>query len=434
MPQGSTRQLGGGGNLSFAQSLSGTSQPATPLDPSEFPSLSGTSQLNTSNQNSMWSGQTSRNLGQGGVHRAPGTPLSSQQPQQEDMFPSASRLGGGPSFRFGSQATTAQPSQGQPDEFPPLNRTTNGEIGGQDRGSLMSSLAFGSAATASGPAIQARAGNGLLNAISANSRTADGISPTVIQRPQDPRSPVGDDESRQKPPGYREDSLTSHASGNESVLGRNPLGAIGNDPPLGKVKEDDKGQGDAAVQDPLERMASIDKWGLKGLHYLMNNYQDYNALTCGIDPASLGVDLRSPDLISTQIYSLFNNDPPRPAVPKFKIPDCYEVKNVQPIENKITGFNEETLFWIFYSCPRELKQQLAAMELVNRNWRWHKKLRLWLTKDEQLIPQALSPNHERGYYIVWDKDSWRKERREFTLFYSDLDSSTPAQLGNGVVV
>lgn len=47
---------------------------------------------------------------------------------------------------------------------------------------------------------------------------------------------------------------------------------------------------------------------------------------------------------------------------------------------------------------------------MSRNWRWHKRLQLWLTKDEQLVPQTLSVNTERGYYIVWDKDLWRKER------------------------
>jgi CCR4-NOT transcription complex subunit 2 len=70
-------------------------------------------------------------------------------------------------------------------------------------------------------------------------------------------------------------------------------------------------------------------------------------------------------------------------------------------------------------------------------------LRIWLTKDEHMTPQILSPNHERGYYIVWDTSSWRKDRvsyctrqqgqkatkltedfqREFTLHYGDLDTT-----------
>lgn len=47
---------------------------------------------------------------------------------------------------------------------------------------------------------------------------------------------------------------------------------------------------------------------------------------------------------------------------------------------------------------------------TNRNWRWHKKMQIWLTKDDMMVPQALSPNHERGYYIIWDTVNWRKER------------------------
>lgn len=115
-------------------------------------------------------------------------------------------------------------------------------------------------------------------------------------------------------------------------------------------------------------------------------------------------------MLSTKVYSLFDDVPPRSPVPKFRLPDCYQVKNVQPIEAKISSFNEETLMWIFYSCPRDIKQQMAAIELNNRNWRWHKKMQMWLTKDDVMVPQSLGPTHERGYYVVWDTANWRKER------------------------
>lgn len=241
----------------------------------------------------MWSVQT-RNIG-AGVHRATGTPLSAQQPQQDDLF--ASRLSSAQgSFRFGNQGGTSQAAQAQSgvaDEFPPLNRAANGEIGGgQDRGNLMSSLGFGAQASAPGSSMHTtRAGNGLLNAVSATtSRAADIRSPSAIARPQDLRSPVGEDDGRQKPAGYREDTT-------DAVGGRNPLGAIGNDAPAGKAKEDGKSP-TSQVQDPLEGMAPIDKFGLKGLRLLMNNFPDYNALTCGVDPASLNLDIRSSEYVA----------------------------------------------------------------------------------------------------------------------------------------
>ena len=155
---------------------------------------------------------------------------------------------------------------------------------------MLSSLGFGAQGTSSGSAMPVnRVGNGLLNALSATSRSTDARSPTAIARPQDPGSPVSDDETHQKSAGFRDDST-------DTVGGRNPLGAIGNDPPTGKGKEEEGVPANQA-QDPLEGMAAIDKWGLKGLRTLMNNFTDYNALTCGVDPSTLGVDLRSTEYV-----------------------------------------------------------------------------------------------------------------------------------------
>jgi CCR4-NOT transcription complex subunit 2 len=234
----------------------------------------------------MWSGQAARNLG-GAAHRGTGTPIA-QQTQQDDMY--ASRLASAQgSFRFGNQGAAAQ-AQGQAgvaDDFPPLNRAGNGDIGAQDRrGSVMTGgMGFGAqgSAASSAAAMHAnRAGNGLLNALSgANTRAADVRTPTAIGRPQDTRSPTGGEDQAH----YRED-------GPDGTGSRNPHGAIGNNPPSAKGKEEDKAATNQ-VQDPLEGMAPIDKWGLKGLRTLMNNFPDYNALTCGLDPTTLGIDMRS---------------------------------------------------------------------------------------------------------------------------------------------
>ncbi|KAM7188186.1 CobW/HypB/UreG, nucleotide-binding domain containing protein [Rhypophila sp. PSN 637] len=407
-PPGSTRQVGG--NVSFAQSLSG-SQPATPLDLNDFPTLNPSGQLTNPNQSSLWAAGNAR--GPAPTHRGGGTPLSSQA-QQEDLF--SSRLPPAPgTFRFGNQMGSSVPTQAPSsaaEDFPPLNQNAD-----------MSRLGFGSTSTTH------RAGNGLLNAISANTRAAEARSPTSGQRPQDPRSPTEESEARQKLTGYREDAKGEGLSGN-----RNPLGAIGNDAPAGKGKEEEDVHV-APVQDPLDGMSPNDKWGLKGFQTLMNNYPDYSAIACGIDPSTLGLEqaLNSNDSkISTQVWSLYDDTPPRPPVPKFQLPDCYEVKNVQPIEDKIQSFNEETLMWIFYSCPRDSKQYMAASELNNRNWRWHKQLQIWLTKDDLMVPQKLSVGHERGYYVVWDTKHWRKERRELTLVYADLlDINSAAPLPAG---
>ncbi|KAK1759448.1 hypothetical protein QBC47DRAFT_371988 [Echria macrotheca] len=415
--QASTRQLGG--SVSFAQSVSG-SQPSTPLDPSDFPSLSNTTQLGGSSQSNMWSSAGSRNMVPAS-QRGSAMPLPSQQGQQDDFFGTARLPSNQGTFRFGNQSQAAQGQAAGGDDFPPLNnRPAGGEIGAHDRGAnLMSGLGFGSQG-ATPTAHSSRAGNGLLNAISANTRAAEARSPTAIGRPQDSRSPTEDD-ARQKHGGYREDSLASSIADNAG--NRNPLGAIGNDAPSGKQKEDEKAKA-SEVQDPLEGLSDTDKWGLKGLRHLMNTHPDYNAVMCGMDLNTLGLDLTSKEPISDQIYSLFDDTPPQPA-PKFRLPDCYEVKNVQPIEAKIGSFNEETLMWIFYSCPNDVQQQMAFAELAARGWKWNKRLHLWMTKDNIVAPpQPLSNELERGFYIVWDTNTWRKERRELTIAYSDLAPST----------
>ena len=66
----------------------------------------------------------------------------------------------------------------------------------------------------------------------------------------------------------------------------------------GDAKDSDplkEGQnGDAQeVIDPLAGMSPVDKWGIKGLRMLMNNYPDYHAMVVGMDPSSLGLDLGS---------------------------------------------------------------------------------------------------------------------------------------------
>jgi hypothetical protein len=44
-------------------------------------------------------------------------------------------------------------------------------------------------------------------------------------------------------------------------------------------------------------MSESDKWGIKGLRTLMNNYPDYNAMVVGLDPASLSLDVTSPEYV-----------------------------------------------------------------------------------------------------------------------------------------
>lgn len=67
--------------------------------------------------------------------------------------------------------------------------------------------------------------------------------------------------------------------------------------------------------------------------------------------------------ISSQTYSLFADEPPRPSVPRFTLPECYTVGNIAPLDSKLSNFNDEALIFMFYSNPGDIQQILAATEL-----------------------------------------------------------------------
>lgn len=102
----------------------------------------------------------------------------------------------------------------------------------------------------------------------------------------------------------------------------------------------------------------------------------------------------------------------------YSLPSCYAVANIQPLQSRIPSFSDETLFYIFYSMPRDIMQELVAEELMGRKWRYHKVERCWLTRDETYpgpvdVERGVS---ERGVYLWWDAASWKKIRVSSSSF------------------
>ena len=50
----------------------------------------------------------------------------------------------------------------------------------------------------------------------------------------------------------------------------------------------------------------------------------------------------------------------RPPQPDYTLPECYTVDNVHKVKEKMANFSEETLFYIFYTQPKDIMQELAA--------------------------------------------------------------------------
>ncbi|TIB14568.1 hypothetical protein E3P92_01411 [Wallemia ichthyophaga] len=181
------------------------------------------------------------------------------------------------------------------------------------------------------------------------------------------------------------------------------------------------------AQTPAQQVlvSPADRFGLLGLlNIIRMSSSDMGMLALGSDLTNLGLDLSSPTMLNSTFVSPFSDNNARDAAtlePEFTLPACYNVQPPPPAFTKVAEFHDETLFYIFYTHAKDVMQQVAAIELFNRNWRYHKDLGLWLTKESGSEPVQKTPMLERGSYIFFDPKSWEKIKREFVLVYDQLE-------------
>jgi len=88
---------------------------------------------------------------------------------------------------------------------------------------------------------------------------------------------------------------------------------------------------------------------------------------------------------------------------------------------KIAKYKDELLFYLFYTYTGDALQILAASELYNRDWRYHKDEKVWICRAPGVIAIEKGQNYERGTYYFFDPISWRKIGKEFYLEYDKLE-------------
>ncbi|EMD63136.1 hypothetical protein GGP41_005158 [Bipolaris sorokiniana] len=453
-----------GAMSSFAQAMGG-SQPHTPLNLEEFPSLSGApqTQQNTSAQQ-MWANPTLRTTQQNqqntigrpqvqgqqqGQGQAGQASNQQHQNQGQDDSSQSQFSGAGDDYRFGGQGGVGQlggvqPQTGNIDEFPPLGGG-GGDIAPDRRaGLIQNAAAFGANANAFPGLGQTR--NGLSSPT--DSQQDRGINPTVGGRGLPggaSRTPF--ENMRAGNPSDSNQRTTQ--SGNMFSLGHQIGMRSGGDLAPGAQRAQ-QGQfeqtfGADVMGSPnaqsmphkkLSDMTDSERYGLPGLLSMIPmESPDYSTLAMGQDLTVLGLDLSRPDNLPLHptFGSPFVESNVKPVIPPdFTLPAAYTVTNVPPLHSKMTSFSAETLLAIFYQYPRDILQEIAAQELYNRDWRWHIKLQQWMMKDPDLpAPIRLSPKEERGWYLFFDVNNWRRERREFELNYDHLDQrhGSPAMTG-----
>ncbi|KAK3155463.1 hypothetical protein QOZ80_2BG0203590 [Eleusine coracana subsp. coracana] len=169
-----------------------------------------------------------------------------------------------------------------------------------------------------------------------------------------------------------------------------------------------------------------DPYGLMGLMGVIRmNDTELCSLALGLDLTTLGLNLNSPDNLYKTFGSPWSNEPAK-GDPEFHIPSCYFAEPPQPLQPALfQKFQTLTLFYIFYSMPKDEAQLCAANELYNRGWFYHKEMRLWFTRFPNAEPLVKTPIYERGSYGCFDPNSWETVRKDNFVLHYELIEKKP---------
>lgn len=170
-----------------------------------------------------------------------------------------------------------------------------------------------------------------------------------------------------------------------------------------------------------------DQFGMVGLLTFIRtaeNDPSLVALAPGIDLTTLGLNLNQPDNLFPTFQSPWSDLPCRPQDIDYNVPpeyltNVYVRDKLAPI--RLNRYHEDLLFYLFYVNGGDLLQLAAAAELYNRDWRYHKEERVWITRAPGMEPLAKTNTYERGTYFFFDVHSWRKVPKEFYLEYNKLE-------------
>ncbi|GKV08203.1 hypothetical protein SLEP1_g19868 [Rubroshorea leprosula] len=168
---------------------------------------------------------------------------------------------------------------------------------------------------------------------------------------------------------------------------------------------------------------SPDPYGLLGLLSVIRmSDADLTSLALGIDLTTLGLNLNSTENLHKTFGSPWSEEPAK-GDPEFTVPQCYYAKQPPPLhQGYFSKFLVDTLFYIFYSMPKDEAQLYAANELYNRGWLYHKEHRLWFLKAPNVEPLVKTNTYERGSYLCFDPITFETIRKDnVVLQYESLE-------------
>ncbi|KAM6595727.1 probable NOT transcription complex subunit VIP2 isoform X1 [Cannabis sativa] len=189
---------------------------------------------------------------------------------------------------------------------------------------------------------------------------------------------------------------------------------------MSAVNQSFKDQGLKSMQ---AAQSAPDRYGLLGLLSVIRmSDPDLTSLALGIDLTTLGLNLNSTENLHKTFGSPWSDEPAK-GDPEFNVPQCYYAKQPPSLhQGYFAKFTVETLFYIFYSMPKDEAQLYAANELYNRGWFYHKEHRLWFIRVPNMEPLVKTNTYERGSYHCFDPNTFETARKDnFVLHYEMLE-------------
>ncbi|KAL0223279.1 hypothetical protein P9112_002669 [Eukaryota sp. TZLM1-RC] len=162
----------------------------------------------------------------------------------------------------------------------------------------------------------------------------------------------------------------------------------------------------------VPKSSQADRHGLLGLVSLMKaDNADLTQLALGTDLMQLGLNLNSTEVLYSKFDSPFDVHHKSDLVDdlRFELPPCYYSKSPTLKVKHFYNFTEDTLFYVFYSFPRDVLQNLASDELVRRGWMYHKMRQVWLKPHEG----------KEHTYLVFDHDLWKLVTKSEEIDHSE---------------
>lgn len=151
------------------------------------------------------------------------------------------------------------------------------------------------------------------------------------------------------------------------------------------------------------------------------------SLALGTDLTNLKLDLNSQETLYNSFPGPWSDQPLKPYEIDYAVPSEYLVHNsvkdkLACLKDKLSRYGEDILFFLFYMFPNDLMQLAASQELFQRDWRYHKDEKVWITRAPGCPPTDKSQTYERGTYIFFDPQTWRRQPKDFLLEYDRLEN------------